>query len=130
MKTGIIDVDSQHMELVNLINGLTLLGGKAASKEETEKAIDFLGDYVVKHFKDEEELQKSSGYPNYNNHAAIHNLFIMEFQKLRNRFFENGPSPLFTLTLNNTVIAWVITHIKGADKEFGDYYVEYMAKKS
>jgi hemerythrin len=122
MKTGIPEIDEQHLELVDRINAVTAMGAKSASKEETEKTLDFLAEYVIKHFNDEETLQKKSNYPEYEHHANEHKKFIAEFQKLMKRFHAEGPSTLFTLTLNNTAIAWVVRHIKGEDRHFGNYY--------
>jgi len=122
METGVDKIDAQHKELVDRINDILSMGEKSISKEETEKTIDMLGTYIVKHFNDEEVLQKQSGYPKYDLHREQHQAYFTEFEKLKNEFIENGHSMEFTLHLNNSIIGWIVKHIKTADSEFGKYY--------
>ena len=52
METGVSKIDEQHKELIDRLNQVSSMGLKSFSKEETQKTLDFLGDYVVKHFSD------------------------------------------------------------------------------
>ncbi len=122
LETGVEKIDSEHKELIKRINKLVEVGGSSASHEEVEKTIDYLGDYVVKHFSDEEELQTKSKYPGYPEHKKLHTLFIDDFAKLKAEFEKNGNSMEFTMKLNNTLVTWIVKHIKGEDVEFGKYY--------
>lgn len=122
MEVGVAKIDAQHKELVTRLNNVTAMGAKAVSKEETQKTLDMLGSYIVKHFADEEALQKQSAYPKFDWHKGQHQLYIGEFQKLKSEFTANGVSPKFTLSLNNSIINWIVRHIKSADVEFGKYY--------
>ena len=114
-------IDEQHKELFVRINDLVSMGHRSVSKEETDKTIHFLATYVVKHFEDEEALQRKSGYPKYEEHAKHHKDFMSDFQKLKAEYEENGVSTQFTLKLNNTVINWIVKHIRTADAELGRY---------
>lgn len=127
METGVRKIDEQHIELINRINTVTSMGMQSISKEETQKTIDLLGDYIVTHFSDEEALQKQCGYPKYERHREQHQAYIAAFQKLKKEFAENGSSARFTLELNNSVIAWIVKHIKAVDVEFGAYYKAHKA---
>ena len=127
MLVGVPKIDEQHRELIKMLNTAQSLGIKAFSISETKKTLDFLGDYVVKHFNDEEALQRQSGYPKYDWHKTQHRNFIDEFTRLKQEFAANGASAKFTLNLNKSVIDWVIRHIKSADKEFGAYYQSHKA---
>jgi hemerythrin len=122
METGIEKIDTQHKELISRINKLLEVGGSSASHEEVEKTIDYLGDYVVKHFSDEEELQINSKYPGYPEHKKLHTSFIDDFAKLKEEYEKNGNSMEFSMKLNNTLLTWIIKHIKGEDVEYGKYY--------
>ncbi|MDR1703642.1 MAG: hemerythrin family protein [Clostridiales bacterium] len=122
MKVGVPKIDAQHQELVDRLNAVTSMGAKAVSKEETQKTLNMLGDYIVKHFGDEEVLQKQSGYPKYEWHRGQHQIYIGEFQKLKREFDTNGISAKFTLDLNNSIVGWIVRHIKNVDVEFGKYY--------
>ena len=122
METGVAKIDAQHRELIDRLNAITSMGAKSVSTEETQKTLKLLGDYIIKHFSDEEVLQKQSGYPKYEWHKAQHQLYIAEFQKLKKEFDADGYSAKFTLDLNNSIINWIVRHIKSVDVEFGKHY--------
>ena len=122
METGVAKNDEQHRELINRINAVTSMGVKSASKEETQKTLDLLNAYIIKHFSEEEELQKQSKYPKFDFHKNQHQFFMKEFKALENEFKKNGPSPKFTLDLSHSIINWIVKHIKNVDLEFAKYY--------
>ena len=121
MEVGVSKIDTQHKELIDRINAVSAMGLKAASREETQKTLDLLGAYIIKHFSDEEALQKQSNYSKYEWHKGQHASYIAEFNKLKNEFTANGHSPMFTLTMNNSIINWIVKHIKSADVELGKH---------
>jgi hemerythrin len=122
MEIGVEKVDTQHRELINRINKLLAAGESATSEAETQKTIDYLGEYVIKHFRDEEELQIKSNYPKYTEHKEKHAFFINDFSKLKKEFADKGNSFEFTMKLNDSLINWITNHINGDDAEFGIYY--------
>ncbi len=122
MHVGVPKIDAQHQELIDRINSVTSMGAKSVSREETQRTLDLLGEYIVKHFGDEEALQKLSGYPKYEWHRGQHQIYIGEFQKLKREFAANGISAKFTLDLNNSIINWIVRHIKSVDTDFGKFY--------
>ncbi|MCL1852499.1 MAG: bacteriohemerythrin [Peptococcaceae bacterium] len=125
MRTDIKHIDNQHKELVDLVNNAASLGIANPSKEDMKKCLDFLGQYVIKHFGDEEKLQKESNYPNYAHHKKIHDDFITTFKELYADFEKNGPSPKLSFALSNTLTSWLITHIKREDVKFGKHYATH-----
>jgi len=124
MKTGVAKIDEQHQELIHRINELKTMGSQASSKEEVQKTLNLLGEYVVKHFADEEKLQEQCNYPKYEMHKELHRNFVKEYLKMKDEFATNGNTLKFTLELTQIVINWLIKHIKGVDVEFGRYYNE------
>jgi hemerythrin-like metal-binding protein len=122
METGIEKIDSQHRELINRINSLVEIGGKPVSKEEIQKTIDYLAEYVVKHFGDEGEIHVKSKYPKQQEHKKKHACYVEDLEKLKNEFAQNGDSMEFLMKLNSSSITWIVKHIKGDDVEFGKYY--------
>ncbi len=124
MELGVPKIDEQHQELIDRLNTVISMGAKSVSKEETEKTLDLLCDYILKHFSDEEALQKQAGYPKYDWHKGQHQIYVNEIGKLKQEFYANGTSAKFTLDLNNSIVNWIVRHIKAADVEFGKYYRE------
>lgn len=118
---GVRKIDEQHRELINRLNAVVAAGSSSASKDETEKTLRLLIEYVDKHFADEEALQKSCGYPKFEWHKSQHELYKEEIRKLNNEFMQNGPSTSFTLNLNKSIIDWIIKHIRYTDVEIANY---------
>jgi hemerythrin len=121
MEVGVVEIDAQHMELVNRLNALLSMGHDAASKEESQRTLNMLEEYIIKHFSDEEALQRKNKYPEYESHKKLHQIFIDEFEKLKKEFEANGHSLKFTMDLNNSLINWIVKHIKSADVELGKF---------
>jgi len=122
MEVGVNKIDEQHKELINRINAVTSMGAHAVSVEETQKTINMLGEYIVKHFNDEEAMQIQSDYPKYWEHKQQHEFFKAEYRKLKDTFLKYGPSAQFTLDMNKSLVNWIVRHIKSVDVEFGKYY--------
>ena len=121
LETKIPQIDEQHKELINRINNVLALEKGVDSKEVTEKTINMLGAYIEEHFRDEEELQRKSGYPDYEWHREQHRLYIDSFKRLKEEYEKNGPSINFTLELNKSIIQWIVTHIRSADTDLGKF---------
>ena len=121
MEVGVVEIDTQHKELVDRLNAMVSMGHDAASKEESQKTLDMLEEYIIKHFADEEDLQRKNKYPEYESHKKLHQSFIDEFEKLKKEFEANGHSLKFTMDLNNSLINWIVKHIKSADVELGKF---------
>ena len=121
MKTNVELIDKQHEELFSRINEVVSMSTKAASKEETEKTLKFLGDYIVRHFSDEESLQRKHGYPKYEWHRQQHQNFVKAFNDLKQEYRNNGPSVQYTMQLNKSIIEWIVKHIKTVDVELGKH---------
>jgi hemerythrin len=89
--------------------------------EEVLNTIEYLGDYVIFHFSEEEKLQRDNNYPEYKNHKAAHEKFIKDYENLKVRMEEEGISVNFIITVNKVVVDWLIKHIGSADKALGAY---------
>lgn len=115
------EVDNQHKELFNLVNNLieaTVFGGV---KKEIEKAINFLEEYVVLHFKSEEDLMSATHYPDYHIHKDIHDNFIDEVLILKKEFNNSGINLELAFKVQTNVVNWLLTHIMEEDQKIGDW---------
>jgi len=124
LETKVTHIDEQHKELFKRINDLVSLGAKSVNKEETDKTINLLWEYVTKHFRDEEELQRKHNYPEYEWHREQHKKYIESFIELKDEYAKNGPSAKFTLQLNKSIIEWIVKHIRHVDVELGKFINE------
>ena len=122
MEVGVKLIDEQHQELISRINAFVQMGVKSYEPVETRKMLDSLGSYIRKHFSDEEKIHANSKYPEAVWHKGQHAHYISEFEALSKEFNENGATTAFTLKLTNSIIGWIVKHIKSADVEFGKYH--------
>lgn len=121
---GIEKVDNQHKELFSTVDKLLSACGRGKGREEVGKVVDFLGEYVVKHFETEEKLQLKYGYPGYKAHKEIHDQFIKDFSGLKRQFTREGATLQFVVQLNRVVVDWLIKHVGETDKEMGRFLRE------
>lgn len=120
-EVGVEKIDAQHKELFLKINNLLEACNARKGKEEVLNTIDYLGEYVITHFSDEEKLQRDNNYPEYKNHKAVHEKFIKDYENLKARMEEEGISLNFIVTVNKVVVDWLIKHIASADKAVGAF---------
>jgi hemerythrin len=125
METGVSKIDGQHGELIEKINHLlSLCREQSFSKKEIEDTITFLSDYVVKHFSEEEELQKECDYPKHEEHKTMHQDFVKEFTSMKIMYLNEQDTVQFPLDLTKFIKNWLLKHIKEVDVEFGKFYKE------
>ena len=85
-------VDAEHRQLFDLVNGLVRSCNDDQSALELGKELDFLANYTVQHFADEENLQIISNYPEYKTHKKLHEDFKLVVTDLVKRFNTTGSS--------------------------------------
>ena len=113
-------IDSQHKELFSAINKL-IRACNSNNSIEFENCIDFLRNYVVKHFSDEETLQRAEEYTDYPNHKKLHDAYKELIKELAVRWQTLGPSETVMKEVRVKVGDWLINHIKGQDVKLGAY---------
>lgn len=121
---GVEKIDTQHKELFNRAGQLLDACNKGKGKDEIGNLIVFLEDYVVTHFKDEEELQRKYNYPEYKEHKALHDDFIVGVKGIKEKFTKEGSSLLLIVDINRKIIDWLVNHIGKVDKKLGKYINE------
>ena len=119
LAVGVEAIDAQHRELFQHVN--RLVSALEACKGEAEVAglVQFLGDYVVRHFSDEERLMTRAGYPDAPAHKKLHEAFVAEFVKLKADLTKHGASPALATQLNHKVGGWLIDHVGRTDRALG-----------
>ena len=112
-------IDRQHIGLFDSANGLLGAILSEAGTDEIAGRIDRLLSEIVRHFRDEEDMLRSVGYPNAGEHGAIHRRLIEQAQDLANslRARTVDVGELFQF-LTFEVIA---RHMLSADRDFFSY---------
>lgn len=119
--TGIGNIDSQHKELFKYLDKFLSSIKDGKGKEEIGNALNFLEDYVIKHFHDEEEIQRQYGYPRIEEQSSQHEHFKNELKQLKLSFEKSGESVLLALNIQNKITSWIKNHISTLDKDLGEF---------
>jgi hemerythrin len=118
---GVDSIDEQHKELFARVNALIAAASQGKGREEIGSVVQFLGDYVARHFVDEEKLQIKYAYPHYSEHKAEHSRFILDFAVLKKEFTEQGATSTTVIAIQRRVGDWLVNHIHKVDVQLGEY---------
>lgn len=121
---GIESIDNQHKELFSRLDQLLISIEDGKGKDEVIKTLDFLEEYVVKHFNEEEEIQNKVNYPLSNIQHAQHEEFKSDLKEFRRIFETQGTSISLALNIQEKLIYWLRNHIINLDKDLGDFLIE------
>lgn len=121
---GINSIDNQHRELFNRLDQLLTSIEDGKGNDEVIKTLDFLEEYVILHFNEEEELQKKINYPLLNIQHAQHEAFKSDLKEFRSIFNTQGASTLLALNIEEKLVNWFKNHIINLDKDLGDFIFE------
>ena len=120
-KLGNEKVDTQHKHLFELLSELVDQCTEGISTEYLKETLDFLVDYTIHHFYDEESLQVQHNFPDYKRHKRLHEDFKLVVGSLVQRFAESGSSQELSTNVNKVIVRWLIEHIQQEDKKIGEH---------
>ncbi|MDR1506769.1 MAG: bacteriohemerythrin [Treponema sp.] len=118
--SGVRLMDVRHKRLFEMVNRLLDACKQGKGREELTKSLSFLADYTVKHFSEEEELQRKYGYPEYEAHHKIHEAFKQTVQDFAAELDSKGPSEELIEKLKKEVGGWLVTHVKVVDLKMAE----------
>lgn len=124
LNIGIDSIDNQHKELFNYLDQLLTSIEEGKSNEEVVKILDFLEEYVVKHFNEEEEIQNKTNYPLLDIQRTQHEDFKRDIKEFRRVFETHGASTVLALNIQKNLVNWLTNHIMNLDKDLGDFLIE------
>ncbi len=120
LSLGVEQIDDQHKELLARFDMLLAACKQGKGSEEVLHLLSFLDEYVVKHFGDEEVLQRQSKFPGYESHHREHETFIERIAELKGRMRSEGGVQIdHVLDTNKLLLDWLIRHISVRDREVG-----------
>ena len=124
-KIGVDKIDEQHKELFNRVSDFikTVQGGGEWKEKlsKVKETLEFMKEYVVTHFNDEEEFQKEIGFPGYEQHREIHEKFKAEISTYAQRFENEGYHEELVQEFGGKLMTWLINHVAATDQKIGEY---------
>ena len=118
LSVGVEELDSDHQDLIKVLNRLDDEVGRAAEHDTIAQILDELISHTESHFRREEEIMARENYPEAEHHAKIHEALRDEIRDFREEFgagMEIGPE--ITQFIKN----WLISHIMESDKHLGGF---------
>ena len=118
---GFERVDQQHKRIFELVRNLVKACTEGYDTKVLNDTLDFLVEYTVEHFNNEEEIQLLYNFPEYEQHKQLHEDFKVVVSEKVREFKENGSSEELSNSVNKIIVRWLINHIQGEDKKIGLY---------
>ena len=121
LSSGIEVIDNQHKEL--LLHFGRFLNACKSSKgiEELKVLLGFLDGYVIKHFSDEERIQRQHLYPDHATHKLEHDSFVARLNDLKEEIGKEGVALHHVIETNHMLLKWLIHHISTVDVQLGKF---------
>ncbi len=122
---GVDEIDKQHKELFNQLSNFIQIVQNDTNWEdkmdEVKSTLDFMKEYVIYHFNDEERYQEEIGFPELEEHRQAHVKFregINEYV----RIFEQGEFNEEKIKeFAGKLMTWLIMHVGKMDQKIGEY---------
>ncbi len=128
--TGHAHIDEQHYELFDGLNSLLIFLKDSAnieSHEEQEKAVElinFLGEYAVNHFQDEEEMFAQCKHPLKAVNEEAHKRFVAKYLEYKKELTAGAITRGSLIKLHIFLQSWLVKHILQVDTSLRDYVVQ------
>ena len=121
IEIGVAEIDQEHKKIVEHFQKLYSLMKEGKGLEYFAELLVFLEYYVDEHFEHEEKLQLDCGYPQLEEHKAIHNDFKAQVKELIVYYKDKEVKNLDLIKLNLIIKEWLVHHILIEDKKIKDF---------
>jgi hemerythrin len=121
LSIGVAEIDNQHKQLLSHFDQLLKACETGKGLEELKELLNFLDGYVIKHFNDEESIQRLRNYPGYEAHKKEHEAFIKQLKALKQEINTQGVALHHIIETNNLLLKWLLHHISTVDVQLGAF---------
>ena len=122
---GVPSIDAQHKELFRRVESfLQVLRSEERWEDKIPKideTLEFMKGYVVDHFRDEEEYQRSIGYPGYEAHKQKHTGMVEYVLEVTQQYEQSNNNEQLMQQFGGRLLAWLINHVAAEDQRIADY---------
>jgi len=112
-------IDTQHRQLVDIINQLHTAMSQGAGPDVLGGLIDTLIEHTRTHFRDEERLMTDAGFPGLAKHKAEHDRLLQHIVDLAQRF--RAGDALLSFAVMIELKGWALVHIEKFDIALGAF---------
>ena len=122
---GVPLIDEQHQELFRRVTDFVETVRKPIpweqKTEQVNRTLDFMKDYVVTHFHDEENLQRELGYPELPSHRKLYQEMVAYVVSVSRQYEESGNQEQLMQQFAGRLLAWLINHVASEDQKIADF---------
>ena len=120
IQSGIDWMDEWRMELIERLQALSCAVKDECGRNLLDIAVDYLDDYVVEYFGNEEALMAEHGYPDVAAHKLEHARFKVKLKCLQSDIASRNV-PLSPKRVKNELIDWIVDHGGEVDKALCEF---------
>ena len=84
---------------------------------QVNETLEFMKDYVVTHFRDEEAYQKEIGYPESESHKKVHSDMVAYVAMVSDQYEKNGYEETLIQQFAGKLLTWLINHVAADDQK-------------
>lgn len=118
LDVGVDEMNHQHQTLIGLMEALYQKNAQGATKQDLIETTEHLVDFVIKHFKDEENYMALINFPGLEAHRKLHGNLLTDLTKFVNDF-KGGTHDKISNEFVTFLKFWLSTHIRGIDTKYG-----------
>jgi len=120
-------IDEQHKELFVRYNSLLDACKEGRGRETIIPVLDFMVEYVTKHFAEEEQYMKTFNFPDSHEHVQEHRELYKHVTEVHKELQEKGATIAVITAINHTMFNWLLRHVKQTDVKLGRFLADKAA---
>ncbi len=124
-KLGVPMIDEQHKELFRRVSAfLETVRSPLACEQKAQmvtETLNFMKQYIVDHFRAEEEYQRLIDYPEQREHTKIHEDMVRFVIEVETQYLQQGYNEQLIQRFSGKLLAWLINHVASEDQKIADY---------
>ncbi len=121
LAVGVEEIDEQHREIFARFDKLSLACQEQHGGDVVKELIDFLHEYVEKHFAAEEALMQKLAYPGLAVQLEQHAAFRKDLDALTVENEQGMDAHKLSLAVDRRLVQWFILHIRNLDSEMAQF---------
>lgn len=115
-------LDWQHKKLIDMMNEFYDNIKQKMPKDSIAILLKRMKEYIMVHFKTEEEYMRKMGYPRLEMHKDEHKKFVKKVEDLEEKF--NSSQMILPVEVTAFLKNWLQDHILRKDKHFAKFLEE------
>jgi hemerythrin len=123
---GVPSIDRQHKKLIEIINALYDAMRAGHGEFALGKTLDDLASYARTHFRFEENLLETKGYPDLDAHKKVHEGLYAQVLDLVSQY-KAGKTAL-SIQTGTFLKNWLANHILNTDMKYSEHLVNRGAR--